>query len=161
MAELTAEQVWRILAEVNDPEIPVVSVVDLGIIRAVEVRGDEVQVQMTPTFQGCPAVQVMRKEIENRLLEAGARSVQVTLVHSPPWTSQWISPQGREKLRSFGLAPPPVHQGNIEDALLTITACPYCGSQDTSLTNSFGSTLCRMIFVCNSCRQPFEQFKPL
>lgn len=88
MAELTAEQVWRILAEVNDPEIPVVSVVDLGIIRAVEVRGDEVQVQMTPTFQGCPAVQVMRAEIENRLLEAGARSVQVTLVHSPPWTSQ-------------------------------------------------------------------------
>lgn len=161
MKKLNEAAVWEILEEVKDPEIPVVSVVEMGIIRAVEVDGETVQVTMTPTFAGCPALQAMRDEIEARLLAAGVGQVKVKLSLSPPWSSDWIAPQARQKLKDFGLAPPPLHGGRFEATLLEVVACPYCGSEDTSLKNSFGPTLCRAIFFCNACRQPFEQFKPI
>ena len=158
---LTAEQVWRALEEVMDPEIPVVSVVELGIVRDVRLLGDRVVVTMTPTFSGCPALLVMQREIEARVRGLGASEVEVKTVLSPPWTSDAITEAARAKLKAFGLAPPPRHNGDVNVFFLDEIACPYCGSTKTTLKNSFGSTLCRAIFYCNTCRQPFEQFKPL
>jgi ring-1,2-phenylacetyl-CoA epoxidase subunit PaaD len=164
MAErLTVELAWQLLEEVKDPEIPVVSLVEMGILREVEVspQGDFARVTLAPTFSGCPALHVMRQEVEDRLKQAGASSVEVVVSHNPPWSSDWIRPAAREKLRCFGLAPPPVHGGNFELPLLDVARCPHCGSEDTVLKNSFGPTLCRMIYACRACGQPFEQFKPL
>lgn len=161
MAKLTKDEIWQLLDGVKDPEIPVASVVEMGIVREVSLDGDRVHVKMTPTFSGCPALKVMQTEIEAALRDAGAAGVQVTITNHPPWSSDWITPEARLKLKEFGLAPPPMHAGNIELALVDVVACPYCDSQNTGLKNSFGATLCRAIFFCNDCRQPFEQFKPV
>lgn len=158
---LTAAEVWRILSEIADPEIPVVSLIDLGLIRGVAVSPEKVIVTMSPTFSGCPALTVMRREVEARLLNAGAEAVEVRTVYAPAWTSDWITPQGRQRLVEFGLSPPPLHGGQLEAALAAAAVCPYCGSQNTQLKNDFGSTLCRAIYVCTACRQPFEAFKPV
>lgn len=158
---LTSAGVWQILGEVTDPEIPVISLVDLGLIRGVGVADERVIVTLTPTFAGCPALQVMRAEIEERLLAAGAATVDVRLVNAPAWTSDWITPRGRQRLAEFGLSPPPLHGGRLEAALAAPAICPYCGSENTRLKNDFGSTLCRAIHVCDTCRQPFEAFKPI
>jgi ring-1,2-phenylacetyl-CoA epoxidase subunit PaaD len=161
LLSLSTEELWEILNTVTDPEIPVVSVVEMGMIRSVAVEGERVTVVMTPTFAGCPAIGMMREEIETRLRQAGAAEVQVRAVHAPPWSSDWITPEAREKLRQFGLAPPPRHGGQVKEALAAPVVCPYCGSANTGLRNDFGPTLCRAIYVCNQCRQPFEGFKPL
>jgi ring-1,2-phenylacetyl-CoA epoxidase subunit PaaD len=116
---------------------------------------------MTPSFIGCPALEVMRSAVADRLREAGAGEVEVKMTLSPPWSSDWITPSGREKLKNFGLSPPPRRGGSLEKALEAPVACPYCASLDTELTNSFGPTLCRAIFVCRACTQPFEGFKPV
>lgn len=158
---LTPEQVWQILEDVKDPEIPVVSVVEMGIIRHVAVEGESVQVMMTPTFSGCPALELMRREIADRLSQAGVKDVEVKLSNQQAWSSDWITPEGRQKLKQFGLAPPPRHGGNFEIAFQEPVACPYCGSTNTSMKNPFGSTLCRAIYYCNHCQQPFERFKPI
>jgi ring-1,2-phenylacetyl-CoA epoxidase subunit PaaD len=134
----------------------------MGIVRDVEVSQDGVVVTMTPTFAGCPALDVMRRDIEAavRRLDVGQVTVHTTL--DPPWSTEWISEAGREKLRQFGLAPPPRHEGNVvEVAFFDVTECPRCGSTRTSLRNAFGPTLCRMIWYCEDCRDAFEQFKPL
>lgn len=159
--KLEPEQIWEILDEVKDPEIPVVSVVEMGLIRSFGVTDEKVIVSMTPTFIGCPAIQVMKDAIEERLLQAGAEQVEVNITHSPPWSTEWITTEARRKLKDFGLAPPPHHSGGLEAALEGPVACPYCDSHNTTLKNSFGPTLCRAIYVCNNCQQPFEQFKPV
>jgi ring-1,2-phenylacetyl-CoA epoxidase subunit PaaD len=156
-----AEVVWKALEEVKDPEIPVVSLVEMGIVRHVEVGENKVIVSITPTFSGCPALQAMQTDIVERLKRMTDAKVEVKIVYSPAWTTDWISDEARAKLKAFGLAPPPQHGGSVEITLLEEVACPYCGSTKTSLRNSFGSTPCRMIFYCNNCHQPFEQFKPL
>lgn len=161
MSTLTVQEAWQILQEVKDPEIPVVSLVEMGMVRDVQVQGDEVEVTLTPTFVGCPALQVMQEEVRARLEEAGAGKVTVHTSHHPPWSSDWITLEGRERLKEFGLAPPRRHSGSPELVQIELATCPYCGSEDTSLKNSFGSTACRMIFYCNACQQPFEQFKPI
>jgi ring-1,2-phenylacetyl-CoA epoxidase subunit PaaD len=161
MPELKTEHIWEILDEVKDPEIPVVSVVEMGLIRTVGIAGEKVIVTMTPTFAGCPALRVMQEEIEKRVREAGAEDVEVKMVYAPPWSSNRILPEGRRKLREFGLSPPPQHDGDIQAALLEEVSCPYCDSKKTTLKNSFGPTLCRAIYYCENCQQPFEQFKPL
>jgi ring-1,2-phenylacetyl-CoA epoxidase subunit PaaD len=158
---LNSEKVWRLLEEVKDPEIPVVSMVEMGMIRSVGVTGEGIHIVISPTFAGCPALRVMESQIEECLIQAGADKVEVKRTFSPPWTSDWITPAGRLKLKSIGLAPPPAHAGRIETALLEPVACPYCDSTETRLTNDFGPTLCRAIFVCDNCRQPFERFKPI
>jgi ring-1,2-phenylacetyl-CoA epoxidase subunit PaaD len=158
---LTEKQAWEALMEVKDPEIPVVSVVELGIVQKVEVSAERVKVTITPTFSGCPALRVMQDEIESSLLKSGAKFVDVEVSNNPPWSSDQITPEGRAKLMDFGLSPPPRHGGMIELSLLEVVSCPYCGSENTSLKNNFGPTLCRAIFVCNNCTQPFEQFKPI
>jgi ring-1,2-phenylacetyl-CoA epoxidase subunit PaaD len=160
---VTPEAVWRALAEIPDPEIPVISLVDLGVVRDVEVTDGRVHVVFTPTFLGCPAQEVMRDAIAASIRELGAEpDVEVLLDDS--WSTDRISPQGREKLRASGFAPPaPREAGAPKLVQLERGAfrCPYCGSTDTKLENIFGPTPCRSLRYCTTCRQPFEQFKTI
>lgn len=154
-------EIWEALKEVMDPEIPVLSLVDLGVVQEVKITDEGVTVVMTPTFAGCPALEVMRRQVEEKLQEMGVPNPKVEMVLEPAWTSDRITPEGRRKLESFGLAPPPIHGGDVEIMLNPVVRCPYCGSHNTRVTNTFGSTLCRAIYYCDDCQQAFEQFKPL
>ena len=149
--------VWAALAEVPDPEIPTISVVDLGVIRGVQVDGERLTVEMLPTFVGCPAIEVMRAQIGERLAPL-ADEVIVKLSFAEPWTSDRITRKGREHLRTSGFAPPGLGPAD-ELTVMPIASCPYCVSRNTTLENPFGPTLCRAIYHCADCRQPFEQFK--
>jgi ring-1,2-phenylacetyl-CoA epoxidase subunit PaaD len=153
--------IWRLLEEVPDPELPPVNLVEMGIVRDVSIEDGTVTVTITPTFSGCPALHTMRGDIVQRLRDAGIDSVKVAVTLSPPWTTEWITDPAREKLRQFGLTPPPRHGGDFELLLVETVACPYCGSENTIVKNNWGPTPCRAIFYCNQCRQGFEQFKPL
>lgn len=155
------DEIWTALNEVPDPELPVVSLVELGIIREVEIKKDLVLVTMTPTFSGCPAYEVMASQIEARVKQMGIHHVEVKVSHDPPWTSEWITESARHKLKAVGLVPPPRHSGNFIQVLLDPVACPHCDSENTTMQNSFGTTPCRMIYTCNNCLEPFELFKPL
>lgn len=152
------EQLWEALDEVKDPELPVVSVVELGVVRQLERSADGVTVRLTPTFSGCPALAVMREAIREKLLSLGLRNVSVETVLSPAWTSDWITQAGREKLERYGVAPPGPAPGLIDLGLEPV-CCPRCGSFDTTTKNSFGPTRCKSLHVCNACREPFEAFK--
>jgi len=160
---VTAEAVWDTLAEIADPEIPVVSLVDLGVIRDVSVEEGRVRVEFTPTFLGCPALDAMRSAMEERIAELGAEP-EVEVVLDDSWSTDKITPAGREKLRAAGFAPP-APRGSVPLQLLQLQStafrCPYCGSSDTRLDNIFGPTPCRSLRYCNACRQPFEQFKTI
>lgn len=153
------ERIWQALNDVPDPELPVVSLVELGIVRDVQVTAEKITVTITPTFSGCPAQYAMQDAIRDRLRQVTDAEIEVVVVYSPPWSSDWIGEAAREKLRAFGIAPAPQHGGNV--MLLESVVCPNCGSDDTVLRNPFGPTPCRMIYTCNDCRQPFEAFKPL
>ena len=157
----TYDEILTTLHSVKDPEIPVVSIVEMGLIADVQTAPDSVCVKITPTFAGCPAVEVMRAESEKRIRELGIKNVSVQITFDPPWDSNRISPEGRRKLKEFGLAPPRLHSGAVDLIQLELVNCPYCDSADTKLESAFGSTLCRSIHYCYSCRQSFEQFKPL
>jgi ring-1,2-phenylacetyl-CoA epoxidase subunit PaaD len=161
MAKLTVDEIWQALERVKDPEIPVISVVEMGIVRDIAVSNDRVTVTMTPTFSGCPALHVIRTDIEAAVGRLTPLEVVVETVLYPPWSSDWISDDGRQKLKAFGLAPPARHGGNLLVTFYDSVACPYCESTNTTVKNDFGPTLCRAIHFCNSCRQPFEQFKAL
>jgi ring-1,2-phenylacetyl-CoA epoxidase subunit PaaD len=159
---VTANDVWAALAEIPDPEIPVVSLVDLGVVKGVAVENGTVHVDFTPTFMGCPALEVMQRAMEARIAELGAvPAVNVRLDDS--WSTDDITAEGREKLRLAGFAPPaPRAAGKIELVQLQRGfRCPYCGSTSTKLENLFGPTPCRSIRYCEDCRQPFEQFKTI
>lgn len=159
------ELVWDELGRIADPEIPAISLVDLGVIGSVAVEDDAVRVELLPTFIGCPAIGVMQDLIVERVGALGlGPHVEVEISLDPPWTSDRISPQGRERLRRSGFAPPhlgpSVVGGNLSElTVLSVAECPYCGSRNTSMENAFGPTLCRAIYHCADCRQPFEQFK--
>ena len=158
---INEKTVWQALEEVKDPEIPVVSVVELGVVRDVIVEGDGVVVKITPTFSGCPALHVIERDIEAKVRSLEVGDVTVETVLYPPWTTDWITDEGRQKLKGFGLAPPMKHGGRLEITFYDLAACPYCDSADTTIKNTFGPTLCRAIYYCNECQQPFEQFKAL
>lgn len=163
----TEARVWDELARIADPEIPAISLVDLGVIGQVSVSPERARVELLPTFVGCPAIEVMQREVAERIGALGiAERVEVDIVFDPPWTSERITPDGRERLRRSGFAPPHVGPsipaeavGLDELAVLPIAECPYCGSRNTTLDNPFGPTLCRAIYHCADCRQPFEQMK--
>lgn len=153
------------LAGVRDPEIPPISITDLGIVERVTVSDDSVDVELLPTFSGCPALDVIREEAERAAAAvAGDRAVRVRFVYSPPWTSDRITPAGRESLRSYGLTPPGEGVAFVPLASLQRDAravpCPFCDSEDTVLESAFGPTLCRTTHFCRACRNPFEGFKP-
>lgn len=159
---VTAADVLAALHDVADPEIPAVSIVDLGMIGEIHVREDRIEVELLPTFVGCPALELIRGAIEDRLAEFG-RPADVAVSFATPWSSDRITDAGREALRRSGFAPPaPVRQGRSLPMLdAAPTPCPHCGSLRTSLDNAFGPTLCRSIRHCADCRQPFEAFKAL
>jgi ring-1,2-phenylacetyl-CoA epoxidase subunit PaaD len=159
---VTAEHVWRALADIPDPEIPIISIVDLGVVRDVKVDQERVRIEFTPTFLGCPALEVMRDQMATAVRELGAEpDVQVVLDDS--WSTDRITPEGRRKLRESGFAPPVPRNGEPQLVQLQsrIFRCPYCGSAETRLENIFGPTPCRSIRYCTGCRQPFEQFKTI
>ena len=156
------ERVWNALGRIADPEIPAISLVDLGVIGSVDVDPSRVRVELLPTFIGCPAIGVMQERITEALIALSlAPRVEVEVTFDPPWTSERITPHGRERLRLSGFAPPVLAAvGDLDElTVLTIAECPYCGSRNTTMENAFGPTLCRSIFHCADCRQPFEQFK--
>ena len=160
---MTEAAVWEALAEIPDPEIPVISLVDLGVVRDVAVDGERVRVEFTPTFLGCPALDVMRDAMAEKVRELGGEP-DVLVVSDDSWSSDKITPEGREKLRAAGLAPPTPREASAPTLLQLQSSafrCPYCGSTDTKLENIFGPTPCRSVRYCASCRQPFEQFKTI
>jgi ring-1,2-phenylacetyl-CoA epoxidase subunit PaaD len=158
-AVVAEAQVWEALEEIPDPEIPVVSLVDLGVIRSVDVANGHVRIEFTPTFLGCPALEVMKRAMEERVPGA-----EVIVVQDDSWSTDRITPAGREKLRAAGFAPPAPREASAPKLVqlqTNVFRCPYCGSTRTRLENIFGPTPCRSLRYCESCRQPFEQFKTI
>ena len=169
-SEWTTDYAWEVLHTVLDPEVPVVSICDLGIVRDVQMHGERgLDVILTPTYSGCPATELIATEANNALTKAGFNPVKLTTVHAPAWTSDWISAEGRDKLRRYGIAPPgPVQNG--QDIVLRYMPqgrqaaptldCPRCGSANTERLSAFGSTACKALYRCLACKEPFEHFKP-
>jgi ring-1,2-phenylacetyl-CoA epoxidase subunit PaaD len=160
---LTEQQVLDWLQEVKDPEIPVLSLVDLGVITRISIADtDTVRIEMTPTFVGCPALDMMKSDVIHLLKEKGVKNAEVEVSFKKTWTSDRISEKGRRALMRFGLAPPPAGKVLLEDLdILEHVQCPRCNGTNTLLKNPFGPTLCRSIHYCNDCREAFEQFKPV
>lgn len=159
--QLTKDIVMEWLEEVKDPEIPALSLVDLGVITDVSIVSNSVSVEITPTFTGCPALEVMKSEIAETLKAHGVSDCSVHVSYKVPWTSDNISERGRAVLKKFGLAPPPPAGLFTELEVLERAECPRCGGTDTELRSVFGATLCRSIHYCSTCKEAFEQFKPL
>ena len=158
---MTAERVWEALAEIPDPEIPVISLVDLGVVKSVEVEAERVRIAFTPTFMGCPALDAMRSQMEAAVTALGGEP-RVDVLLDDSWSTDDITPAGREKLREAGFAPPSPRAAGAPTLLQlqrAVHRCPYCGSTETRLENIFGPTPCRSLRYCTSCKQPFEQFK--
>jgi ring-1,2-phenylacetyl-CoA epoxidase subunit PaaD len=160
---LTTAQAWDILNRVPDPEIPVISVTELGIVRDVKTAADGVDVVVTPTYSGCPATEVIERSIREALTAAGAAQVRVTTQLAPAWTTDWIEPAAQEKLRAYGIAPPGMQSVGETQPLnfMPRLECPRCGSADTERLSQFGATACKALYRCRTCREPFEYFKPL
>jgi len=162
ITHISTQKIWSILEQVNDPEVPVLSVTDLGIVREVKINGDEIEVVITPTYSGCPAMNQIEWDIRTTLLANGYPNVKITTVLSPAWTTDWMSQAGKEKLKAFGIAPPlptasvcDIHLFAKEEAI----QCPHCGSYHTTMVSRFGSTACKAQYRCNDCREPFDYFK--
>jgi ring-1,2-phenylacetyl-CoA epoxidase subunit PaaD len=159
---LTEDKIVELLKEVKDPEIPVISLVDLGVITGIEISKDHVTVNMTPTFIGCPAMDYMKQDVVDVLNKNGIENHTVNLNLKTTWSSDLISDEGKRALKKFGLAPPPVHNNVIEDLdIIEHAECPNCDSTNTTLKSPFGPTLCRSLHHCNSCGEAFESFKPI
>ena len=159
---LSEKQVMQWLEQVMDPEIPVISLLDLGVITEIAIEdATKVRVEMTPTFAGCPAMDYMKQDVERVLKENGVENFEVNVSFNTQWSSNNISKEGKEALRKFGLAPPPEIKVIVDLDILENTPCPFCDSTDTELKSPFGPTLCRALHYCNSCHQAFEQFKPV
>lgn len=148
----SSENIYNILEQVTDPEIPVISIRDLGIIRDVKIENDAIEVVITPTYSGCPAMLEIEKNIHNALKKEGINDFKITTILSPAWTTEWMTEKGKQKLKEYGIAPPnPTHPEDIE--------CPQCGSKNTQLVSEFGSTACKSLFKCKDCLEPFDYFK--
>jgi ring-1,2-phenylacetyl-CoA epoxidase subunit PaaD len=159
---LTEAEVYAALQEVKDPEIPAISVVELGVIHDVKVADSgDVLVSMIPTFAGCPAIHYMKQNIEEVLAAKGVPNTQVDVLYNEPWSTNLISPEGRQILRDFGLSPPPAFDGMLTLEVLQNAVCPKCSSNNTFLISPFGPTACRAVHHCRNCQETFQQFKPL
>lgn len=159
---IQANKVWSLLQEVNDPEVPVLSVTDLGIIRDVQIKEDEVEVVITPTYSGCPAITRIEWDIRVKLAEHGYQKVRITTKLSPAWTTSWMSESGKQKLKAYGIAPPnPVQAVCTPDLFQEEEAvqCPQCNSYHTQIISRFGSTACKALYRCLDCQEPFDYFK--
>ena len=162
MNESRIERIRTVLAGVNDPEVPVLSIIDLGIVRDVKVEEGKVEVVITPTYSGCPAMDVIRMHIKMTLLQQGYETVNIRTVLSPAWTTDWMSEKGKDKLRAFGIAAPTPVQQVCHPGLFSreeAIPCPRCQSLHTSLISQFGSTACKALYRCEDCKEPFDYFK--
>jgi ring-1,2-phenylacetyl-CoA epoxidase subunit PaaD len=157
------ETVWKWLNEIPDPEIPVISVVELGVVRKVKIESDlKIVISITPTYSGCPAMNVFEEDITTKLKEKGFQDITLHTVLSPAWTTDWISDEALKKLEDYGIAPPvkgTEDKGFLFESGPKTLQCPKCGSPETSLISQFGSTACKALYTCNSCKEPFEYFK--
>jgi ring-1,2-phenylacetyl-CoA epoxidase subunit PaaD len=153
------QRAWDVASRVVDPEIPVLTIADLGVLRGVTVTEGGVEVEITPTYSGCPAMNMIALEIELALERAGFAKPKIRTVLSPAWTTDWMSEDGRRKLREYGIVPP--RPASARRALFGVqeVACPQCGSEDTELLSEFGSTSCKALWRCKACREPFDYFK--
>ncbi len=157
------EVIFKLLSEIPDPEIPVINIIELGILRDVILTDDLCTIVITPTYSGCPAMRVIEDDIRTKLKEIGIVNVKVDLVYTPAWTTDWISDEAKEKLRAYGIAPPD-HSSIDKQVLLGKSRdlkCPLCGSKDTEMISQFGSTACKALFRCKECKEPFDYFKCL
>jgi ring-1,2-phenylacetyl-CoA epoxidase subunit PaaD len=158
---LTKEEIFDALAGIPDPEIPVISIVELGVVRDVEVKGDAVEVKLTPTYSGCPAMKQMEDDVRKKLLEKGFKDVKINTIYSPAWTTDWLSTEAKEKLRKYGIAPP--EESTTDKSFLTgkkkDIQCPRCGSRNTVMVSQFGSTACKALYKCRECLEAFDYFK--
>jgi len=159
---VTKEEIYSWLEEVSDPEVPVLSIIDLGVVRNVSFENNTWLITLTPTYSGCPAMQTMEEEILLKLKERGLSTVKILTTLSPAWTTDWLSENGRKKLKAYGIAPPEDEQ---DKSLLfsspTIVPCPLCSSKNTRLISQFGSTACKAHYQCSACQEPFDYFKCL
>jgi len=153
---ISINHVWEILHQVTDPEVPVLTITDLGIVRDVKIYGDEIEVVITPTYTGCPAMDMIAMNIRMALLENGYDKIKITSVLSPAWTTDWMTEAGKLKLKEYGIAPPYTGSGNRSEP---IVVCPQCNSSNTRLISEFGSTACKSLYQCNDCKEPFDYFK--
>ena len=157
----TKQDILDYLEEVHDPEIPVLSISDLGILRNVETSEGKTVITITPTYTGCPAMNVIENDIESKLKEKGVEHFTIKTILAPPWTTDWLSEAGRKKLKEFGIAPP--EKGSPDKSLLSNApahvTCPHCGSKDTEMKSFFGSTPCKSLYICHDCKEPFDYFK--
>jgi len=158
---ITETDLWEALGTITDPEIPILSLVEMKVIRSVSVGNDKAHVVLSPTFVGCPAMDMMKSEIRNKLTTFGINHVSIETTFSPPWSTDMLSEETREKLRVFGIAPPPPRGKNLQEDLARPVRCPFCSSEHTVLESPFGATLCRQLYFCEGCQQSFERFKPL
>jgi ring-1,2-phenylacetyl-CoA epoxidase subunit PaaD len=157
--EETKKRIWKILHSVNDPEIPVLSVIDLGIIRKIKLGDEIVEVTVTPTYSGCPAMDFIGMNIRKVLVENGFNKIKITHKLSPAWTTDWMTEEAKEKLKSYGIAPPASKSFDKNYLQNLSVQCPHCNSMNTKLISQFGSTACKAIYQCNDCREPFDYFK--
>ena len=159
---MTSEsEIWALLSEIPDPEIPVISIVELGVVRKVTVNGTSVHVTITPTYSGCPAMKQMEDDVKQKLADKGFETIEVTMTYSPAWTTDWLSEEAKLKLQSYGIAPPEESTSDksfISGKPKTVT-CPRCKSKHTSLISQFGSTACKALYQCKDCLEPFDYFK--
>ena len=158
---MTRDEIYSVLEKVKDPEIPVLSLVDLGVITEITIETNQVKIEMTPTFVGCPALDYMRKEVEDELKKNGIQNFVVEVNYKKAWSSDFISKKGKDALKKFGLAPPPSAKVFADLEILESATCPRCNGTNTDLKNPFGPTLCRAIYYCHDCKEAFEQFKPV
>ncbi len=150
------KKIWQLLEMVCDPEIPVLSILDMGIVRDIKINADQIEVIITPTYSGCPAMDAISMDIRLKLIEHGYRNVKITSVLSPVWTTDWMTENGRKKLKEYGIAPP---QQRKNAEIYGTVECPQCNSSNTSLISQYGSTACKALYQCNNCKEPFDYFK--
>ena len=152
---ISTQSICKILEQVTDPEVPVLTIMDLGIVRDVKLNSDEVEVIITPTYSGCPAMDMIAMNIKLALIENGYRNIKITSVLSPAWTTDWMSEDGKRKLKEYGIAAPDKKFNIANDGV----ECPLCNSHNTKLISEFGSTACKALYQCNDCKEPFDYFK--
>lgn len=161
-SNISEQYIRNILAAVCDPEVPVLSITDLGIVREIKTTGDEIEIIITPTYSGCPAMDVMTMNIRMALLEHGYHKIKITSVLSPAWTTDWMSEEGKRKLKEYGIAPPNPKQQVCDQQLFApneAVQCPHCNSYHTLRISEFGSTACKALYQCEECKEPFDYFK--
>jgi ring-1,2-phenylacetyl-CoA epoxidase subunit PaaD len=163
ITQINKEQIWNLLKEIPDPEVPAINIVELGVVRDILINEDKIEIVITPTYSGCPAMKVIEENIVTTLNDQGFHNLNIKTIFSPAWTTDWMSDDTKAKLKAYGIAPP--EKVNSEHIFPFLSdkknkvGCPYCNSENTILKSQFGSTACKALYYCNNCNQPFEQFK--